>query len=115
MKKIFVIAVLGLSFIGCGKKEEVKMKMDKQEMEHQHEKMQHGMEMKETGKEMGGVIIRKARKDELGKSVVCPVMGTKFNVGQNTEAADYKGKSYYFCCGGCPPAFKNNPEKYITK
>jgi len=113
MKKIFVIAVLWLVFIGCGKKEEVKMKMGKQEMEHQH-----GMEMKETGKDMGshgGVIIRKARKDELGKPVVCPVMGTKFNVEQNTESADYKGKSYYFCCGGCPPAFKSNPEKYITK
>ncbi|MBN1384771.1 MAG: YHS domain-containing protein [Elusimicrobia bacterium] len=59
-----------------------------------------------------GVVIRKARKDEIGKSVVCPVMGTKFKVKKETEAADYKEKTYYFCCPACPPEFKKNPGKY---
>lgn len=26
--------------------------------------------------------------------------------------ADYKGRRYYFCCAGCPGAFKANPAKY---
>lgn len=26
--------------------------------------------------------------------------------------ADYKGRRYFFCCGGCPAEFKANPEKY---
>lgn len=26
--------------------------------------------------------------------------------------ADYKGRRYFFCCGGCPAQFKKNPAKY---
>ncbi len=26
--------------------------------------------------------------------------------------ADYKGRRYYFCCAGCPGAFKKDPAKY---
>lgn len=26
--------------------------------------------------------------------------------------ADYKGRRYFFCCAGCPAAFKANPAKY---
>lgn len=26
--------------------------------------------------------------------------------------ADYKGKRYFFCCAGCPDAFKKDPAKY---
>ena len=28
---------------------------------------------------------------------------------------DYKGRRYFFCCAGCPPAFKANPAKYAKK
>ncbi|MBA3052419.1 YHS domain-containing protein [bacterium] len=42
-------------------------------------------------------------------------MGTKFKVKANTQAADYNGKSYYFCCAGCPGPFNNNPGEYINK
>jgi YHS domain-containing protein len=31
---------------------------------------------------------------------------------KNKMFADYKGKRYFFCCGGCPTAFKKNPAKY---
>lgn len=26
--------------------------------------------------------------------------------------ADYKGRRYFFCCAGCPEAFKADPKKY---
>ncbi|HEB70416.1 MAG TPA: YHS domain-containing protein [Desulfobulbus sp.] len=42
----------------------------------------------------------------------CPVMGGKIN---KKLYADYKGQRVYFCCLGCPPEFKKNPEKYIQK
>ncbi|MCC7102466.1 MAG: YHS domain-containing protein [Fimbriimonadaceae bacterium] len=25
---------------------------------------------------------------------------------------DHNGKRYYFCCGGCPDQFKDNPSKF---
>jgi YHS domain-containing protein len=49
-------------------------------------------------------------------SAVCPVMGTK--IPDITKAAGksvYNGKTYYFCCAGCKPAFDKDPEKYIKK
>jgi len=60
-----------------------------------------------------GALLRKVREDEIGKAVTCPVMGTKFKVKANTQVADYKGKSYYFCCASCHKPFEKNPEKYI--
>ncbi|MEK7309442.1 MAG: YHS domain-containing protein [Planctomycetota bacterium] len=49
---------------------------------------------------------------EVGQPAVCPVMGTEVTVTKNTLSAEYKGKVYYFCCGGCPDEFKANPDKY---
>ncbi len=59
-----------------------------------------------------GTAVRMARADEVGKEAVCPVMGVKFKVTPVTQAADYKGKTYYFCCNTCPPEFQKNPDKY---
>ncbi|MBM4033860.1 MAG: YHS domain-containing protein [Planctomycetes bacterium] len=39
-------------------------------------------------------------------------MGGKINRG---IFADHEGKRVYFCCDGCPAAFKKDPEKYIKK
>ncbi|MEM2203643.1 MAG: YHS domain-containing protein [Sulfolobales archaeon] len=40
-----------------------------------------------------------------------PVCGME--VPETTEyRVEYKGKTYYFCCGHCVSAFKRNPEKY---
>lgn len=47
-------------------------------------------------------------------SAVCPVMGNK--IPDITKAAGksvYKGKTYYFCCGGCKPKFDKYPAKYV--
>jgi P-type Cu+ transporter len=47
------------------------------------------------------------------KSVICPVMGKKVTDLKHAPKSVYKGKTYYFCCPGCKPAFDKNPEKYI--
>lgn len=41
----------------------------------------------------------------------CPVSGKPINIAQKT---DYNGKTVYFCCGGCPAAFKADPEKFAA-
>lgn len=50
------------------------------------------------------------------KEIACAVMtGSKVNIANATKNkmyADYKGRRYFFCCGGCPGAFKANPAKY---
>jgi len=49
-------------------------------------------------------------------SAVCPVMGTKIpDVRKSAGKSTYKGKTYYFCCGGCKPEFDKNPAKYVKK
>ena len=49
---------------------------------------------------------------EYGQKAKCPVSGEEFKVGQGTKAVKYKGKTYYFCCGGCLPQFKKHPAKF---
>jgi YHS domain-containing protein len=49
-------------------------------------------------------------------SAVCPVMGTKVpDVSKAAGKTVYKGKTYYFCCDECKPAFDKNPSKYAGK
>ncbi|MHC4201387.1 MAG: hypothetical protein ACYSU0_15460, partial [Planctomycetota bacterium] len=43
----------------------------------------------------------------------CPVMaGRKINKSLHV---DHNGKRVYFCCPGCPRAFKKDPGKYLKK
>lgn len=47
-------------------------------------------------------------------NLVCPVTGEKIaSVKDSVGSSVYKGKTYYFCCGGCKPMFDKNPAKYI--
>lgn len=47
-------------------------------------------------------------------TAVCPVMGTKIpDVTKAAGKSVYKGKTYYFCCGGCKPQFDKDPAKYV--
>ncbi len=49
-------------------------------------------------------------------SAVCPVRGEKIpDVTKASGKSVYKGKTYYFCCARCKPAFDKNPLKYIKK
>jgi YHS domain-containing protein len=48
-------------------------------------------------------------------ALICPVTGDKIasaSKAYNHEA--YKGKTYYFCCPECKPAFDKNPGKAIA-
>jgi YHS domain-containing protein len=55
-------------------------------------------------------------KIEMPKELACAVMTDhKLDVKKATEEkmfADYNGSRYYFCCAGCVPAFKKEPEKF---
>lgn len=57
--------------------------------------------------------------DKTPKEIACAVMPShKVNIANATKAkmfSDYKGRRYFFCCGGCPSAFKANPAKYAKK
>jgi len=58
----------------------------------------------------------KAKKAPEPTSIKCAVMtGREVNIKAATAShlyADYKGRRYYFCCGACPTAFKQDPAKY---
>lgn len=52
---------------------------------------------------------------QVAEKLICPVMGSP--IASEAKAAgfsDYKGKRYYFCCGGCKPAFDKDPAKYVV-
>ena len=48
-------------------------------------------------------------------SLICPVTGTKIaSIKAAVGHSTYKGKTYYFCCPECKPAFDRNPAKYVA-
>jgi len=57
-----------------------------------------------------------AQAPKTPTQIACAVMpSNKVDIAKATKAhmyADYKGKRYFFCCGGCPGAFKATPEKF---
>ena len=55
---------------------------------------------------------KKAAPTEI-KCAVMPDHPVKIaDATKNKMYADYKGKRYFFCCGGCPAQFKKDPAKY---
>lgn len=50
---------------------------------------------------------------KVGDKTHCAVMGEDMKVAANSLKSTYKGKTYYFCCPGCKPAFDKNPAKYV--
>ena len=47
-------------------------------------------------------------------ALICPVTHDKISsIKEAAGSSTYKGKKYYFCCGGCKPMFDANPAKYI--
>jgi YHS domain-containing protein len=46
------------------------------------------------------------------RQVNCPVSGKPINP---TASLEHEGKKVYFCCEGCPNAFKADPNKYLAK
>lgn len=57
----------------------------------------------------------KAAHAAHASALVCPVTGTKIASPAKAYAKEsYKGKTYYFCCPECKPAFDKNPGKVIA-
>jgi len=58
-------------------------------------------------------------KPKAPTELPCPVMTShKVKIADATKKkmfADHGGRRYFFCCAGCPPAFKANPKKYAKK
>lgn len=47
------------------------------------------------------------------EKVQCPVMKNRLLPSEAADKAEYNGKTYYFCCGGCKEKFLAEPEKYV--
>ena len=105
MRKIMITILLSAGLYGCENRQEKMatvsnapaIKLDSTQMETEKSK----------------IVIRMANPEEIGSPATCPVMGTKFTVNAATEATDYNGNTYFFCCSGCPEQFKNDPIKYV--
>lgn len=58
----------------------------------------------------------KGKKPAAPTKISCAVMkGDMVDIKKATSTkmfADYKGNRYFFCCAGCPEAFKKDPAKY---
>jgi YHS domain-containing protein len=56
----------------------------------------------------------KAKPVAKPAALVCPVTGeTIASVKDAAGSSVYKGKTYYFCCASCKPAFDKSPQKYV--
>src|SRR3989339_2022756 len=104
MAVLVVGVVIGLA--GCKKQQEAQQPMSQNEMNE--------MSPAQAPAEVPSAkaVIRQATPDEVGKQAFCPVMKENFKVSKITQASDYKGKTYYFCCNACPPEVQKNPDKY---
>lgn len=58
--------------------------------------------------------VKKPGEAAIGDKTSCPISKEVFTVSASSPKVEYKGKTYYFCCGGCDSKFKENPEKYLT-
>ncbi len=56
----------------------------------------------------------KAKPAAKPAALACPVTGEKIASAKDAVGSSvYKGKTYYFCCSSCKPAFDKDPQKYI--
>ena len=57
-------------------------------------------------------LVVAAQEKTADDTVTCPVSGKIVKKSEAEGPYVYKGKTYYFCCGGCREAFVKDPEKY---
>jgi Cu+-exporting ATPase len=53
-------------------------------------------------------------QEPAAAKAVDPVCGMFVDPGKARGRADYKDKTYFFCCPGCEAKFKAEPEKYLA-
>jgi len=51
---------------------------------------------------------------KVGDKTWCLTSGEVFTVAADSAKAQYNGKTYYFCCGGCDEQFLENPTKMLA-
>ena len=65
---------------------------------------------------VGIANAQSAKKPAATPAMTCAVMSqNKVDIAKSTANhmyADYKGRRYFFCCGGCPAEFKKDPAKF---
>ncbi|MHC5040411.1 MAG: hypothetical protein ACYTHM_24130 [Planctomycetota bacterium] len=71
--------------------------------ETSHDPKSHGQPAK------AGASVAEA---DLKDQETCPVMGGAID---RNVYVDHEGMRVYFCCAGCGPEFKKDPEKYLKK
>jgi len=55
----------------------------------------------------------KSKSASMGmQQTTCPVSGKPISKEYSCE---YKGKTVFFCCPNCKPAFEKEPEKFVGK
>jgi len=54
-------------------------------------------------------------KKEQTEKHCCSMSGKEMNKDKAEFKAEYKGKTYYFCCEKCKAAFEKDPEKYLQE
>jgi YHS domain-containing protein len=68
---------------------------------------------------LGAFAQSKPKPAPTPKELPCAVMPShKVKIADATKSkmyADHNGRRYFFCCGGCPAAFKADPKKYAKK
>ncbi|MGV3615651.1 MAG: YHS domain-containing protein [Fimbriimonas sp.] len=64
----------------------------------------------------GAAFAQAPKTPAKAKTIKCAVMpNDDVDIAKATKDkmfADYKGRRYFFCCAGCPDAFKKAPAKY---
>ncbi len=59
---------------------------------------------------VSSLIAEEAKKEFKASCIVAPKKAAK-----EDKSLEYKGAKVYFCCGGCPDAFKKDTAKYATR
>lgn len=61
---------------------------------------------------LGLAAVHAGEKKTAKPQTACPVSGKAVNP---QVFVDYQGQRIYFCCAGCPAAFRKDPEKYFAQ
>jgi len=72
----------------------------------------HSMISHDSKMPMPAASKEAGKKSTAKEDIKCPVTGNKVDPAKAYAKTTYKGKTYYFCCAGCPEEFTKNPGKY---
>ncbi len=93
--RLLINLALVVLFTACGSSQSTKRSATSGHAEHMHQALKLPGEAK------------------MGDQTSCPVTKESFKVTDASPHAEYKGKTYYFCCSGCNEDFNKNPQRYV--